>query len=283
MKVASKQARIPGFTLVELLVVIAIIGILAALLLSAIARIKDRAIRTKCLSNIKQFDLALISYAHDNNDRLPRGYSAGDPVYLDRAAELELGAHYLTPDVMWDPGLRFPPDRLRAVWDAWAKSTFPMMPIGCVTTLQPVATKAGLLPQFNGYETNWNPSIVPQPVMKGAVALPPLPTSRRVLLAGLVISTMLNAGPAIANNSDLRYTYDYTWGATYISKLPADANPWDFGNYGYGIVQSAHLDAKRKFPSGDNLGMLDGSSQWRNFRDMMPRIGVGQDSCVAWW
>jgi prepilin-type N-terminal cleavage/methylation domain-containing protein/prepilin-type processing-associated H-X9-DG protein len=60
-----------GFTLIELLVVIAIIAILAAILFPVFARAREKARQSSCLSNVKQFNLAILSYAQDYDETLP--------------------------------------------------------------------------------------------------------------------------------------------------------------------------------------------------------------------
>jgi len=88
MKSIWRRMGLRSFTLIELLVVIAIIGILAGMLLPAIAAARERGRRAKCMSNLHGIGLAAKMYSMDNSEALPNScmslqkYSDNPKVFL---------------------------------------------------------------------------------------------------------------------------------------------------------------------------------------------------------
>jgi prepilin-type N-terminal cleavage/methylation domain-containing protein len=129
MKLAPKpRSSWPGFTLIELLVVIAIIAILAAMLLPALAKAKQKALVANCLSNLHQLGVVNLLYTSDFNDRFP--YSGRDWPYLPMVDVLNLSHPYISTNNR--SFYKCPADRLFPAWNFAIAPSF-----GLTTNLLP--------------------------------------------------------------------------------------------------------------------------------------------------
>lgn len=258
MTMRHNQLR-TGFTLIELLVVIAIIAILASLLLPALARAKEKAIRIKCTSNVKQLCLSSFLYANDFDNALP-----------DMSAAANNGVGGFWP------------------WDVPDQTATNMMRSGCTREVfyDPAFTQQEQLWTYGGYKvtgyafgwnhtaaltmTNQNATLQPVSMTSmdinnaarpGAKMPPPSP-SDRMLVACASMTSPSATSPTYTPAQD---TPGWNSMSTYNWVSIVGSAPFHH--------RTAHLNGL--LPNGSNVGMLDGHVEWRDAHDFQPRTVPG--------
>jgi prepilin-type N-terminal cleavage/methylation domain-containing protein len=255
---SGQAQRRRAFTLIELLVVIAIISILAALLFPTLVNAKERAKRTNCVSNLRQFLFAIHMYANDMDQQVPSG-----------ASESNL------PNGVLDDSIPVFSGNTRAQVVQYA-GNYKML--GCPSLGAPFNTPEGWYQSGYGYVIGYNylggHANTPWPLLPGGGEAWASPQK--------LTDTSTNLGPTSPLLTDMN-DWSPGYGGSVIphGRGGAVQSAGDFSNSSANGAASVTLGA-----IGGNVGTIDGAVSWRAIKIMKLRRGsqrYGTDGCWAMW